>query len=350
MNREVLKAHFEPSVSIVIAAYNEEKCIEETIQNKLALDYPPEKKEIIVVSDASTDATDSVVMKHQQNGVKLIRQEVRAGKTAALNRAVEEATGSVIVFSDANSLYSPDALHYLLRNFADPSVGYVTGKMVYVNSDGSLSGEGCSAYMKYENILRSLEMKVHSIVGVDGGVDAVRKELYRPMNHDQLPDFVLPLRIVEQGYRVVYEPEALLKEKTLKEGADEYRMRVRVSLRALWAMWDMRGMFNLIRYGVFSWQLLSHKLLRYLAVLCLIALFVSNLQLYRQGPLYGALLAGQVIFYLAALFAALSQRACAKVKMLYIPYYFTLINLASGHSLLKFLLGHKQVLWTPRKG
>ena len=140
------------------------------------------------------------------NGVHLIRQEPRAGKTLALNLAVGRAKGEIIVFSDANSSYSPDALRCLVENFNDPEVGYVTGKMIYTNPDGSPVGDGCTAYMKYENFLRTLETRIGSMVGVDGGIDAVRKSLYRPMNPDQLPDFVLPLRVVEQGFRVVYEP------------------------------------------------------------------------------------------------------------------------------------------------
>ena len=130
---------------------------------------------------------------------------------------------------------------------------------------GSLVGDGCTAYMRYENKLRSWESAVGSVVGADGGVDAVRRSLYRPMRFDQLPDFVLPLSVVEQGYRAVYVPEAVLEEETLASEAAEYRMRVRVALRALWALWDKRALLNPVRFPLFSWQLASHKLLRYLS-------------------------------------------------------------------------------------
>ena len=348
--KTVLCRNYEPSVTILIAAYNEERWIDETIGNKLALDYPLQKMEIIVVSDGSTDGTDMIVKRYLNQHVRLIRQEPRAGKTAALNSAVKEAKSEILVFADANSLYERDALRKLMRNFADASVGYVTGKMVYTYSDGTLVGDGCSAYMKYENLLRFYETRIHSVVGVDGGVDAIRKKLYRTMRPDQLPDFVLPLRVVEQGYRVVYEPEAVLREATLKAGADEYRMRVRVSLRALWALWDMRHLLNVRKYGIFSWQLLSHKVLRYLAILFLIGLFVSNMWLCTDSAGYTAVMVVQTIFYSMALLAALTQELTCKIKLLYVPYYFTLINLAAGHALVKFLLGEKQVIWTPRKG
>jgi cellulose synthase/poly-beta-1,6-N-acetylglucosamine synthase-like glycosyltransferase len=348
--RNVQYGTCEPSVTILIAARNEACCIDKTIQNKLALDYPSGKLEIIVVSDASTDGTDKIVARYSDRRVRLLRQEPRAGKTAALNTAVKEAQGEILVFADANSLYERDALLYLVRNFSDQSVGYVTGKMVYTNEDGGLAGDGCSAYMKYENLLRFYETRVHSVVGVDGGIDAVRKRLYRTMKPDQLPDFVLPLRVIEQGYRVVYEPKAVLREASLDAGADEYRMRVRVSLRALWALWDLRHMMNVLKYGIFSWQLLSHKVLRYLSVLFLAGLLLSCAILSRESSFYAGALICQSAFYTLALSSLLSQKFTYKVKLLYIPYYFTLINIAAGHSLLKFLLGKKQIIWTPRKG
>jgi cellulose synthase/poly-beta-1,6-N-acetylglucosamine synthase-like glycosyltransferase len=349
-SRPVQYGDYEPSVTILIAAYNEERWIGATIQNKLSLDYPAHKRELIVISDGSTDETDSIVKRYKNHGVRLIRQEPRAGKTAALNSAIREATGEILIFADANSLYEQDVLRKLMRNFADLSVGYVTGKMVYTNEEGTLVGDGCSAYMKYENLLRFYETRVHSVVGVDGGIDAVRKSLFRAMRPDQLPDFVLPLRVVEQGCRVVYESEAVLREAALKAGADEYRMRVRVSLRALWALWDLRRLLNVFRYGVFSWQLFSHKVLRYLSILFLIGMLSSSALLSRKSPFYTTALSCQVVFYAMALTSVLAQKLSREAKLLYVPYYFTLINVAAGHSLLKFLLGKKQVIWTPRKG
>jgi cellulose synthase/poly-beta-1,6-N-acetylglucosamine synthase-like glycosyltransferase len=348
--KAVQYGYCEPSVTILIAAYNEERWIEETVRNKLALDYPSNKREIIVISDSSTDATDEIVERFIDKGVRLIRQGLREGKTAALNAAVKEAKGEILVFADANSLYEKDALIKLMRNFADPSVGYVTGKMVYTNSDGTLVGDGCSAYMKYENLLRFYETRVHSVVGVDGGIDAIRRKLYRVMNPDQLPDFLLPLRVVEQGYRVVYEPEAILREATLNAGADEYRMRVRVSLRALWALWDLKPLLNVFKYGLFSWQLWSHKVLRYLVILFLVVLLWSCAFLSLESSFYTAILILQAVFYSLALASILAHKLAAKINFLYIPYYFTLINVAAGHSLLKFLMGKKKVIWTPRKG
>ena len=347
---KVKNEDFEPVVSIIIAAYNEADHIEQTIQNKIDLDYPKAKIEIIVVSDGSDDGTDDIVNSFSSSRVKLLRQIPRAGKTSALNMAIPEAKGDIIVFSDANSLYESAALRHLLHNFADPQIGYVTGKMIYVDAEGSMVGDGCSSYMRYENNLRALETRIGSVVGVDGGIDAVRKNLYQPMRTDQLPDFVLPLCVVQQGYRVVYEPRALLRETTLKKSADEYRMRVRVSLRALWALWDMRQLLGFKHNPLFSWQLWSHKVLRYLCFVFLLMVLIANTLLLQRGGFFMIFFFLQGLCYGAAILMPWLKTRGYQHSLLNFCRYFLLLNLASAHAFLKFFSGKKQVLWTPRKG
>jgi len=332
MHAPVRKGEYTPSVSILIAAYNEAACIGKTIANKLALDYPRESIEIIVISDGSDDGTDDIVRRYAARGVELIRQEPRAGKTSALNLAVPRARGEIIVFSDANSLYESDAIL----------------KLIYMNPDGSVTGDGCSAYMKYENRLRTLETAVGSVVGVDGGIDAVRKALYRPMRADQLPDFVLPLDVVDQGYRVVYEPWAVLREAALSEASDEYRMRVRVSLRAFWALKDMRHLLSFRRNPLYAWQLWSHKVLRYLSFVFLACAYIGNALLVPEAFFYAVLFAMQTLGYAACLAAPCLPKA--GFRFVHMLHYFVLINVAALHAFLKFVLGQKQVVWTPRKG
>jgi cellulose synthase/poly-beta-1,6-N-acetylglucosamine synthase-like glycosyltransferase len=341
-------AAFAPQVTIIIPAFNEARFIAGTIENKLALQYPADRIEIIVVSDESTDGTDEIVNSYADRGVKLIRQQSRQGKTAGLNRAVAQAVGEIIVFSDANSMYATDALSVMLSNFSDPRVGYVTGKMVYTDPDGTIIGDGCSAYMKYENFIRGLEGSINSLVGVDGGIDAVRKDLYEDMRADQLPDFVLPLTVVSKGYRVVYEPCAILKEHSLTSAASEYRMRVRVSLRAMWALLDMRHLLSPSRFPLYAWQLFSHKVLRYLAFVPMLVMLISNLYL-LDSFIYFILFAGQLAFYGAAL---KGHRSADDNMPLYIslPYYFVVLNIACAHAFYRFIKGEKQVLWNPRVG
>lgn len=345
---------FEPTVTILIAAYNEANDIRATLENKLALIYPSDKVEILVVSDESDDGTDDIVRDIASTAkipVRLHRQIPRQGKTSGLNLLVPMAQGDIILFSDANSEWDPNALRCLVRNFADPQVGYVTGKMIYVNEDGSLVGDGCSAYMKYENWLRVQETGCGSVVGVDGGIDAMRKDLYQPLRNDQLPDFVQPLKVVEQGYRVVYEPEALLREHALTDGSSEFSMRVRVSLRALWALKDMAHLMNPARFGLFAVQMLSHKLLRYLAFIPLITFTLAAFLLAGKGGIYTLAALGIVVFYGLSWAGRMNEEKGRDMSTLCsIPYYFMLLNLASFKASLAFMKGEKKVTWTPRKG
>ena len=341
-----------PRVTVVTAAFNEAGHIDATVRNKLDQDYPAHLLDLIVVSDESTDGTDDIVARIAQadGRVALLRQVPRQGKTAGLNLAMLRARGEIIVFSDANSIYRASTIRKLVRNFADAHVGYVTGRMLYVNPDGSLVGDGCSAFMRYENALRAAETRLGSLVGVDGGVDAVRRALYQPMRADQLPDFVLPLSVVEQGFRAVFEPEAILTEDTLTNETSEYRMRVRVALRALWALWDKRGLLNPFRYGLFAWQLWSHKVLRYLSFLPLAAALLLNWFLLSQGPVYILGAVGQIAFALLMVIAMLGPKGLSKSALSRYCFYFALLNWASAVAMTRFLRGQKQILWQPRTG
>jgi cellulose synthase/poly-beta-1,6-N-acetylglucosamine synthase-like glycosyltransferase len=345
---------YQPSVSILIAAYNEAKDIEATLLNKLELDYPADLMEILVISDESDDGTDDIVKRVAQTAafpIRLYRQVPRQGKTAGLNTLKNHAKGDILLFSDANSEWDAQAVSALVSNFNDPTVGYATGKMIYVHQDGSLVGDGCSAYMKYENWLRLQETQAGSVVGVDGGIDAMRKSLHQPLNADQLPDFVQPLKVVEQGYRVVYEPKALLKEEALTDGASEFSMRVRVSLRALWALKDMKHLMNPARDGLFAWQMISHKLLRYGAFVPMITLALATLILAPKGGIYLLAALGYIAFVALAWQGHKKEAEGESLSAVYsIPYYFMLLNLASYKACVAFLKGEKKVIWNPRKG
>jgi cellulose synthase/poly-beta-1,6-N-acetylglucosamine synthase-like glycosyltransferase len=366
LDRRVQKAApgtHQPTVTVLIAAFNEARHIEATVRNKLAQNYPADRLNVIVVSDASDDGTDDLVRAIGGGRVRLIRQEPRAGKTSGLNLAMPHATGEIVVFSDANSLYAMDTVARLAECFADLDVGYVTGRMVYRAPDGSLTGEGCSLYMRYENQLRDWETKLGSIVGVDGGVDAMRRSLYRPMRADQLPDFVQPLRVREQGHRVVYEPEALLYEDALAATGDEYRMRVRVALRAFHALKDMAVLLDPARYGLFAWQLWSHKVLRYLAFLFMAGCLVAAWLLAdRAGTTFWrAAMVAQIGFYAAAVYGHLAGRGGrdgrggqngrggrGAPRLAGLATYLCVLNLASAQAFWQFLRGRKQVIWKPR--
>jgi len=357
LNRTIGKtsrhAAFTPRVSILIAAHNEEAFIKATLLNKLESDYPRDQLEIIVVSDSSTDRTDALVNEISAGSdvpITLIRQDSHAGKTAALNVAVPHATGAILIFSDANSIYAPDAISRLIENFSDSSVGYVTGRMLYQSETAAGVSEGCTAYMQYENLLREAETGIGSVIGVDGGIDAVRADLYVNMADDDLPDFMLPLSVAERGYKVAYEPQAKLYEQALDNSADEFRMRVRVSLRAMWTLWKKRHLLNPLRYGFLTFQLWSHKVMRYMCFLPAFALWPLSAILANSHWFYMLTFLLQTAVYLMLLLRVAERADGLLPTMLNFARYFTLLNLACAVALLKFLRGERKAVWRPRSG
>ncbi|HEV2441144.1 MAG TPA: glycosyltransferase family 2 protein [Steroidobacteraceae bacterium] len=348
-NRPVRRGRFRPSVSVLIPAYNEAGCIGATIENKLGQDYPADRLEILVISDASEDGTDAIVAGYADRGVKLLRREKREGKAAALNEAVSRAAGEIMVFSDANSTFATDTISRLMENFADPRIGYVTGNLEY-GHDGELSGRGSGAYMRYENWLRRLESRVDSVIGVNGGVDAMRRELYRPVPASQITDFVLPLRVVAAGMRVIFDERACSREAANTELGAEFRMRVRVALRALHGLVHVRAALNPFRRPLPAFCILSHKVLRYLSFVFLALALALNAALAGHSPALAALLACQVVFYALAL-AGLSRRLPNAVrKLTALPTYFVLSNVAFGIAALRFARGETMATWKPRAG
>lgn len=347
-----------PSVSILIAAYNEESVIEATILNKLETAYPLNRLEILVASDASTDRTDSIIVElatrlHREQcpvNIQCFRQQSRQGKTAALNMLVTHASGSMLVISDANSLYHSHALTHLVRHFKKREVGYVSGRMVSMNAEGCLIGDGNSAYLRYENLLRRWETDLGGVIGVDGGIDAMRSDLYEPLRPDQLPDFVQPLKVAEKGFLVIFEPEAIVMEKANSDSDSEMAMRVRVALRGLRAIRDMKHLLVPWKHGFLSVKLWSHKLLRYLAFIPLIVMLLTSLLLAYNSVLFRVMVVGQAVFYGVAGIGFFSSRIAAKSKLIGLPYYFTLLNVACFRAFFRFLTGDKAITWEPRKG
>lgn len=353
-----------PSVTIVIAAFNEAKSIRATLENKLALDYPASRLAICVVSDASDDGTDALVQDviDQCAGrdptatappspkITLLRQAQRSGKTDALNAALEQVCTDLVVMCDANSLYELHGLKHLVTAFNDPTVGYVTGRQVLIDCEGQIIGDGSSALMRYENWLRTLENRCGGVVGVDGGMDAIRTALYEPLRADQLPDFVQPLKVAEKGYKVLFEPRAVVMEAPNSSAQDEWRMRVRVATRAFHALNDLRHLLNPVRHPGLAFRLGSHKLLRYLAFIPLFALLLSSAALVGHSWIYPLAFVGQLVFYAGALWGYLNPVQVSQRRLVAIAYYFTLLNGAFAGGFWRFIRGKRTVIWAPRKG
>ena len=344
--RDPLKADGEPTVTVIIAAYNEQAGIALKLKSLLTLDYPAGRLDIIVASDGSTDGTDKIVESYCEAGVTLLRVEGRQGKTACQNAAVAIAQGDILVFTDATTRLDDGALRALVQPFADDSVGCVAGSLVYEQGGSSLTASGGVVYWSYELSLRAAESRLSSLVGVSGCLYAVRRTVYQPIDARLISDFVIALRVWAQGLRTVLEPAAICFEQTHDHAASELAMRVRVAIRSINALVSERRMLNPVRYGAFAWQLWSHKLLRYASPFFWLAAFVSNLWLVNHW-LYFTLLVGQLALIIAGLAGLALHDRGFRLPLLNKPYYFLLTNVASFIAAARFIAGERMVTWKP---
>jgi cellulose synthase/poly-beta-1,6-N-acetylglucosamine synthase-like glycosyltransferase len=344
--RHVRQGDITPTLSFVISAYNEADVIRAKLQNALSLDYPADRREIVVISDSSDDGTDEIVREFAGEGVRLARQDERRGKTAGLNRTLPLLTGDVVVFSDANAMYDADALRKLVRNFADDQVGYVTGEARYLLGGKAAADTGERAYWGYEMELKRLETQLGSMVGGDGAIYAIRRPLWRTLPEDAINDFLNPLQIVEAGWRGVYEPEAVCYEETSGRFKSEYKRRVRIVSRSWRAVFQAAGVLNPFRVGLFSWCLVSHKVLRWNAGLFATAAAIAGASLLVESILHWPIPSLGVIGAVAAA-AALTRVGRRAVSM---AVYFLLINAASLVGVAKGTFGRVSGVWsTPRE-
>lgn len=345
--RKIHKSQFEPAVTIVITAYNEERALRAKIENTLTLDYPSTLLQIIVASDCSTDRTDEIAGEFASRGVQLHRQAQRFGKTAAQNTAVEKATGKIIVFSDATSLYQPNVLRALMPNFADRTVGCVAGRLVYVDESESRVGRGARSYWSYETFLKRHESRACSLIGASGCLYAVRKSAYVPLYREACSDFIIATKMVEQGLRTIYEPDAICCEETNRRADAELKMRVRVIAQTFTDLWRHKAMLNPFRAGFYAVELISHKLLRYCVPLFLFALLGASATLAVHSFFFRSILALQLAAFACAIAGWMLERAGVRNRMLALPQYFVLANLASVIGFYKFLRGERYAQWEP---
>jgi len=345
--RKVRRSNFTPSLTIIITAYNEERALAAKLGNTLALDYPRELTEIIVASDCSNDRTDEIVQSFQSQGVILHRQPQRLGKTAAQNAAVERARGEIIVFSDATSLYEPDAFRTIVRNFADATVGCVGGRLIYVDPADTHIGRGAKSYWGYETFLKRHESNAGSLIGVSGCLYAVRKSAYVPLYNEACSDFIIATKMVEQGLRAIYEPEAVCAEETNQRQDNELRMRVRVIAQTFTDLWRHRAMLNPLRSGLYGIQLLSHKVMRYFVPFFLMGLFAASAVLANYSTMYRALFLAQSLGYMCGAIAWLLENFGVRSRLRALPHYCVLANVASVIAMFQFLRGERYARWEP---
>ena len=345
--KPVRRTQIQPSVTLLIAAYNEEDVIREKIENSINLNYPKNKLEIVIVADGSTDRTCSIVREYHHLGVVLHDRPERKGKLAALNRVVPLTHGEIILFSDANNMFRPDAVSKLASNFWDPNVGAVTGKKLLFKTKSGL-GESENLYWRYESFIRAKESQFNSTTGVAGEILSIRRDLYIPTRDSIInDDLFIAMQVVKQGYRVIYEPEAISEELPIASIKDELIRRARISA----------GYYQLIRELLlllpsapfFVFQAISHKLLRPFVPFFMIIALLTNLSLVmtesHSNIIMIALAIAQLFFYILAAIGFCLSKFRVELKPFFVPYYFCYSNFSYLLGLFKFLFGKQNVLW-----
>lgn len=336
-----------PEVTIVIAAYNEEMFIEDKISNTLLLDYPKDRLSIFVVTDGSTDRTPDLVKKFR--AVKLFHEAARKGKIHAVNRVMHHVQTPIVVFSDANTTLNRDALQMMVRHFADPDVGGVAGeKAIVKHGHANASGSGEGLYWKYESFLKKKDSEVFSVVGAAGELFAIRTSLYNPPAEETIiEDFVLSLEIAARGYRFVYEPGAVAMETASASVEEEWKRKVRICAGGFQAMTRLKYLLNPFRYGILSFQYISHRVLRWtMAPFFLPVIFVANALLaLHDSVFYDLTMLGQIIFYTLAVMGHFLRHRAIPVRGFFAPYYFVMMNISVYAGFVRYVNGQQSVLW-----
>lgn len=327
---------------MVVTAHNEARRIKEKIENMLEVDYPREKMEIIIISDGSTDGTDDIVKSFEDRGVRLLRIAQRQGKHFGQGRGIHSATAEIVILSDATTFLEPDAVRKIVRNFADSTIGVVSGWDEARGENLAQSGEG--AYVQYEMKLRELEGSVGSLVGASGCFFAIRKELARDWINDMSSDFYMPIIAHMNGYRTIPEKEAIGYYELAGNPQKEFTRKVRTVLHGLEVLFHFSEILNVFKYGSYSLQMISHKLMRWLAPFAMLVALVANLSLLDDGYLYRLTMAGQLVLYIMAGVAALYPKL-QRTVFFKVPFFFVMVNISIILAWVQYFKGEKQVLW-----
>jgi cellulose synthase/poly-beta-1,6-N-acetylglucosamine synthase-like glycosyltransferase len=346
MSADQSAADVTPPVTVIIPAYNEERSLDAKIRNVLATDYPSDRLDVVVVSDASTDRTNDIARSFADRGVRLVVQERRSGKSAGLNQAMALSRGEIVVFTDANAMYSASTIPALVKYFARPRIGLVTGYTRYVAVDREDVAETTNVYTSLERVIKSAESRWGCCVGADGAIFAMRRSLFRPLRHDDINDLVLPLGVIEQGYECVLAADAYCTEQPGSSLDSEYRRQSRITNRTLGALWRHIGLLNPVRFGRFSFFLFSHKVVRFLVPIFLVTAFVALVLLAPVHQVY--LVAAALVSLGLAAAVGLSRRRrrwTAPARLLSTMGVFLTINAAVLEGWWTFLRGRREVVW-----
>jgi biofilm PGA synthesis N-glycosyltransferase PgaC len=341
-----------PTVTLIVAAYNEAYCMEEKITNTLALKYPKNKLSIIFVTDGSTDETPTIVAKYPS--IQLLHQPNRNGKIVAVHRAIQTVRSEITVFTDANTLLNETALEKICKHYQDPSVGAVAGeKRVEIDTSGdATAGEG--VYWKYESKLKAWDSELNTVVGAAGELFSIKTALYVPVPSDTiLDDFMISMLIVENGYRIIYEPEAFATESASANTKEELKRKIRIAAGGIQSFLRLTSLLNPIKYPILSFQYFSHRILRWtIAPISMVLVFVLNwffVLIDAYSSVFVFLLIAQNVFYALALLGWILQYKSIKIKLFFIPYYFCMMNYAILAGIHRYFFSNQSVLWEKAK-
>ncbi len=353
------KPHFDPEyqpeVTLFCAAYNEKDYVEAKVQNSLSLDYPQEKIRHVWVTDGSDDGTPEMLRQYDQ--VEVFHKDERAGKIAAMNRGMQFVKTPIVIFSDGNTMLGKESVRRIVHLFSDPTVGCVSGeKRIYQKDKDTAAGtEGI--YWKYESTLKKWDAELHSVVGAAGELFAIRTGLYRHVEGDTLlDDFIVSLRVAMQGYTIQYDPEAYAIETASASVKEELKRKIRIAAGGIQSIVRLRALLNIFKYGTLSFQYISHRVLRWTlaplglaAVLIFNAIISASMGFFDFSSIYTWTFWGQMAFYLAAMLGWYFENRKIKVKILFIPYYFFIMNYAVYAGFVRYLKGKQSVKWERAK-
>jgi cellulose synthase/poly-beta-1,6-N-acetylglucosamine synthase-like glycosyltransferase len=346
---------YEPDVTLFIAAYNEKDFVAAKIQNSLELEYPKEKLHMVWVTDGSDDGTPEELKKYA--GVTVHHLPERSGKIGAMNRGMKFVETPIVVFCDANTMLGKESIRRIVKMFSNPKVGCVSGeKRIFSKEKDAAAGAGEGLYWKYESTLKKWDAELYSVVGAAGELFAIRTELYQEVERDTLlDDFIISLRVAQNGYTIQYDPEAYAIETASANVKEELKRKIRISAGGLQSVVRLRSLLNIFKYGTLSFQYISHRVLRWtLAPLSLLILIPTGFLLAIHEGLFGfgfysILFWMQILFYFSALLGWYLENKSIKVKLLFVPYYFFIMNLSVFLGLRRFLKGSQSVNWERAK-
>ncbi len=347
--------NYEPEVTLFVTAFNEKDFADKKVKNSLSLNYPKEKLKQIWITDGSNDGTPEILKKYKE--VILYHKDERAGKMAAMNRGMKFVKTPIVIFSDANTILGKNSIKEIINLFKDEKIGCVSGeKRIFSKEKDNASGAGEGIYWKYESTLKKWDFELYSVVGAAGELFAIRTELFEEVEKDTLlDDFIISLRIAKKGYKIGYNPEAYAIESASLDVKEELKRKIRISAGGIQAIIRLKSLLNPFKYGILSFQYISHRVLRWtLTPIALLLIIPINFYLafqsgFNELNLYNFLFYSQIIFYFFALIAWFLENKKIKFKILFIPYYFFIMNLSVYLGFFRFLKGKQSVKWERAK-